>query len=173
MTKKIPLTQGLYALVDDKDFERVNQYKWYALKHGRTFYAVRHLTLRSAKESRETGLPRQALVRMHRFIMNAPDGVEVDHKDHNGLNNQIINLRFCMHEQNVLNQLPQVGKSSQYRGIYWNKQKGKWVTLIGYNEKRIYLGAFNAEEDAARAYDAKAKELFGEFAYSNLPGEVC
>ncbi len=165
--REIPLTRGKIALVDNDDFEKVNQYKWCAVKHKNTFYAVRAETLRSRQETRETGLPRQKMVYMHRFIMNTPEGVETDHINHNGLDNQKGNLRLCTTTQNLQNKVPCVG-TSEYKGVYWAKWAKKWMTRIQYEGKQVYLGYFDVEIDAAKAYDTKAKELFGPFAYPNF-----
>ncbi len=166
--KEILLTQGYVALVDDEDYERVNQFKWYALKWKNTFTAVRHKTILSRPDAKETGLPRQKLIYMHRFIMEAPDDKDVDHVNHNGLDNQKHNLRICTTTQNLGNQLPQHGKTSKYKGVYWHGATRKWMARIQYKREQIYLGLFAEEGKAAKAYDSKAKELFGEFAHTNF-----
>ena len=167
--REILLTRGQVALVDDEDYERVNQYKWYAMKHRKTFCAVRSETLRSRKEARETGLPRRRAVLMHRFIMDAPDNVMVDHMNHNGSDSRKENLRFCTASQNNMNQISCRGETSKYKGVCWFKQTKKWMAGIRYGGKGQYLGLFTNEIDAAKAYDKKAIELFGEFALINFP----
>jgi hypothetical protein len=157
--KQIPLTQGKFALVDDEDFEYLNQYKWCAVTKKRkdgnegTFYAITHPG-----------------IRMHRLIMNAPKELEVDHIDGDGLNNQKHNLRNCTRLQNVLNQKIQQTnkKTSKYRGVLWNGKRN-WRVQIQYKSKVYYLGYFVCEEEAARCWDKKAEELFGEFARLNFP----
>lgn len=156
-TKKIPLTQGQVALVDDEDFERTNALKWDAHKRqGGPFYAYRNKneTCRHGK--------------MHRFIMDAPDGMEIDHKDGNPLDNRKCNLRICSHAQNTRNQRHKKG-SSIYKGVYWDKKNEKWMASITFNYKTIWLGRHADEIEAAKVYDEKAKELFGEFARLNFP----
>lgn len=153
----IPLTQGLYALVDGKDYDWLMQRKWWAVKGGRSYYAVRQVG-----EKRKT-------IWMHREILNTPQGSFTDHINHNGLDNRKQNLRICTHSQNLRNQKLQQERTSKYKGVSWQKNCTMWVAFIGYKGKKIYLGAFDNEIEAAKKYDQKAKELFGEFAYTNFP----
>ncbi len=105
---------------------------------------------------------------MHRMIMGEPKGMFVDHIDGNSQNNRRSNLRICTPAQNLQNQRPK-GGTSRYKGVYFHKKDNKWMAKIGFNGKNTYLGLFEDEILAARAYDKKAKELFGEFAYLNFP----
>ncbi len=105
---------------------------------------------------------------MHRVIMNPPDDMVVDHIDSNGLNNRRTNLRVCTLLQNSYNRKT-IKASSQYKGVRWNKRKKRWVSSISPNGKFILIGYFKDELTAAKAYDEKAKEFFGEFAYLNFP----
>ena len=105
---------------------------------------------------------------MHRAIMNAPKGVMVDHIDRNGLYNRKRNLRLCSRRENSYNRRGNSRGSSQHKGVFWHNVCGKWMAGITYNGKFSYLGVYVSEKDAAKAYDEKAKELFGEFAYLNL-----
>jgi len=157
--KQIPLTQGKVALVDDVDFKELSKHKWCAYKRGSTFYAARNQPLGNGK--RKT-------IRMHRQIMDALGGVFTDHANHDGLDNQRSNLRSCTNSENQRNRLPQRGGTSEYKGVSWNKAKKKWVAGIQHNNKVIHLGCFNSEREAAKTYDKKAKELFGEFANPNF-----
>jgi len=156
MTKEIQLTQGKVAIVDDEDFNFINQWHWNARQINGHWYAKRG-------EAGKT-------IFMHRIIMNAPKGLEVDHIDGDGLNNLRENLRVCTHAENLRNQrLPRHNKSG-YKGVlpYIN---GKVRALIQLNGEKIFLGIFDNAEEAAHAYDAKAIELYGEFARLNFPNE--
>jgi HNH endonuclease len=158
--KTIPLTQGKVALVDDEDFNQLNQWKWHVSRDGsgKKFYALRYAYI--------TG--KRVTVHMHRLIMNAKEKLEVDHIDGDGLNNQRNNLRLCTHAENVRNyQLPKHNKSG-YKGVHWNKQQQKWRAAIKVNNKEITLGHFKNIMDAVAVRDQKARELHGEFANTNL-----
>lgn len=154
--RRIPLTQGLFALVDGKNYERLNRYKWYAWKGERTYYAARMV--------QQNG--KLTIIYMHREILGlyCGDGKETDHINHCGLDNREKNIRVCTHQQNAYNRkIPSTNKSG-YKGICWNKQSKKWQAQIGNNGIQLYLGCFNKKKDAIRARRRKALELFGEFA---------
>lgn len=157
--KEINLTQGMIALVDDEDFSELNKYKWYpsAYTKSKTTYAY---TCEGYF--------------MHRMVMGITDkGLVVDHIDHNGLNNQKNNLRIITQSQNMMNRSSlQTNNKSGYQGVCWDKRRNKWKSYIKINRKLINLGRFKDKEEAARAYDKKAKELFGEFCGNlNFPNE--
>lgn len=154
--KTIQLTQGQVALIDDEDFETLNQFKWCAHKDPNTFYAERVQT----KPIRKT-------IKMHRLIMSVPIGFEIDHKDGNGLNNQRNNLRICTRSENQMNRRKKENSSSIYKGVSFHKREGKWRAVIMINGKYIGLGDFDSEVEAAKAYNTKAIELFCEFANLN------
>lgn len=156
--KTIPLTQGKFALVDDEDFEQLNRFRWYCQKHGRSFRAMR--------TARISG--KRTTILMHRQILNAKTEQEIDHQDRNDLNNRKENLRFCTPQQNCANARKIINCSSQYKGVSWYKLYKKWYSTIQYNYKTIHLGLFDSEVEAAKTYDRKAKELFGEFACVNF-----
>ena len=151
----IPLTQGKFAIVDAEDYERLAQYKWYAVKKGHRFYAYR------TKDHKSIG--------MHRDVMNAAKGLVVDHIDGDGLNNCKSKLRVCTYAENTLNRWPRCNGRSRYKGLSWQKRTGKWEVRITKCGKRTYLGTFEDEIKAAMAYDRKAEVLFGQFAYLNFP----
>ena len=153
--RRIPLTKGKFAIVDADDYYRLTKYKWHAARGVNTSYA--------AANWRGKG------VIMHRVIMGAPDHLVVDHIDHNGLNNTKANLRLCTTSQNNRNCVPKKGTTSRYKGVVWNKERKKWRAAITFNKKAQLLGDFENEIDAAKAYDRKAAELFGEFACLNFP----
>lgn len=154
--RKIPLTQGKYAIVDPEDYEELAKYKWFAVNNDGRFYAVRSRKNRNVK--------------MHRVIIGAREDEIVDHINGNGLDNRNANVRFATSEQNSWNQRKQRSKSSsKYKGVSWEKKRKEWRARITLKGRLIHLGRFETEEGAARAYDAKAKELFGEFAWLNFP----
>jgi hypothetical protein len=159
--KKIPLTQGKFALVDDEDYEYLNEMSWHAWynKNGDSFYA-HHSTYRGRGES-------PGVVRMHRLIMKATNGkIKVDHIDGNTLNNQKHNLRMCESHQNNTNMLQlRSDNSTGYRGVskYFYNGKKKWTACLSVKGKKFRLGYFDSPESAAHAFDKAAKELYGEF----------
>ena len=155
--KLIPLTQGRFAIVDADDYDQLSQYKWYAIKTPKTYYAAR-----SSKRKN---------IRMHRLITSAPKGLFVDHIKHNGLDNRKTNLRLCTRRQNNRNRRP-CNKTSKYKGVCWNKHAKKFMASISIDGKNKTLGYFDDQVDAAKAYDKAAKKLFGEFAYLNFPKEI-
>ncbi len=159
--KKIPLTQGYFALVDDEDFAWLSKHKWQVSKFPNTDYAVRSKTIRYKKREK---------IQMHRLIvgLSIRDKQECDHIDGNGLNNQKNNLRVCSRQQNRHNSKSNKCSSSQYKGVAWHKQHKKWGANITINEKAISLGSFNDELQAARAYDLAAIYYFGDFANTNF-----
>lgn len=148
-------------LVDDEDYDYLMQWKWYLRKGKRTFYAVRG--------KRENGKYISHLI--HRFILKITDPkIIIDHKDHDGLNNQRANLRLVSCADNNKNQLSHANTTSQYLGVCIRKRKTliKWEANISCNKKFYYIGVYDDEKDAARAYDVRAKELFGNFANLNF-----
>ena len=162
--KFVQITQNKFAIVDDEDFERINQYKWHATKAGNTYYAS-HSTWNSSRK-------RKSAIFMHRIILRAPKGMCVDHINGNGLDNRKINLRLCTAQQNSQYRPHHNLGSSQYHGVHWHKKKKRWQSLIETKGKCTFIGLFKTEEGAALAYDKKAKELFGEFATQNFSGGV-
>jgi hypothetical protein len=156
--KRIPLTQGKYAIVDDEDFEWLNKWKWCALINKYTWYACRWIQIEKN---------RGKIIFMHRLIMNTPEGMHTDHKNHKGYDNRKYNLRICTQTQNLQNRAIQKGHS-RYKGLYLNENRSKWRGQIRCNGKKHCLGTFKNEIDAAKAYDKKAIELFGEFANTNF-----
>jgi len=168
--KEITLTQGMVALVDDEDFEWLNQWKWCVNKKT---YAKRAIYKNGEIQ----------ILLMHRDIMNAQKGMQVDHIDHNCLNNQKSNLRLCNNSQNQMNCNTKGGKS-KYKGVVL-KIKNRSQTLkngkiktyyyskpfyaqITVNSKKKFLGYFKTEMQAAIAYDEAAVKYFGEFANLNF-----
>ena len=155
--KQIQLTQNKFALVDDIDFAELSKHKWCAVKIREVFYAKRSIGKRY----------NQKTIFMHRQILGAKKGQQIDHRNGNGLDNHKANLRFCTYSQNQQNQ-QKIRGISQNKGIHWNKEHKKWQAQITLNNHRKHLGYFDNENDAAIAYNRKAVELFGEFANPNL-----
>jgi hypothetical protein len=158
--KLIPLTQGQFAKVDDKDYEELSKYKWYAhwKSDTRSF---------SAWRGHYTGGNNKTIL-MHRVIMGAKQGEQVDHRNHDTLDNRRENLRICTNAENHANVRHKIGGSSVYKGCHWDKERKKWQAHIKRDGHIYHLGRFLDERDAAIAYDAKARELFGEFALTNF-----
>lgn len=155
--KIIWLTQGQFTLVDDGDYQKLIEFKWYALKRECGFYAVRNRT-------KEDGS--QTMVLMHREILNLKDSnIRGDHADHNGLNNQRYNLRVATHSENNANRKSAKNSSSKYLGVALKDKR--WIVQIQNNKNLIYIGTFGSEIDGAIAYNKKAIELHGEFANLN------
>jgi len=154
--KLIPLTKGYHAIVDDEDFECLSQVKWSLHESCGIRYAHR----------RDPVIGRH--VYMHREILNLGPGRKLiaDHINGNGLDNRRCNLRAVTPSQSIMNTRNQSGSVSRFKGVH--RERNKWRVVITMDRKKHNLGTFADEEDAARAYDAKARELFGEFARTNF-----
>lgn len=154
----ILLSQGRIAIVDDEDYTYLNQWNWVARKHRKQWYAVRTVK----KDGNNIN------VHMHREILKPPDGIPVDHINHNGLDNRRANLRLCTTQQNSQNKL-RSDNTSGYKGVCWDKEQKKWVVHITVNKKLVHLGRFTDITMAALTYDKAAIKYFGEFASLNFP----
>ncbi len=152
----IPLTQGQNAIVDDTDFVWLSQWNWCAHWSPETnsFYAMRGESNRA--------------IYMHRFILNCHSKTWGDHKNHDTLDNRRENLRNASPTQNHANRRIYSTSTSGFKGVSWNKNARKWMAYIKIEKRRKYLGLFTSANEAARAYDAEAKDLFGEFAHLNF-----
>jgi hypothetical protein len=163
--KDIQLSQGKVALVDDDDFEWLNQWKWTLSKENHTCYAIR-------KESRTLNNGKQKTLLMHRVILEMSDThKKVDHIDRNGLNNQKSNLRTVNDSQSSHNRGSFKVSTSKYKGVSFSKNKydrKKWIAKFTKNGKGIFIGRFFTEEEAALAYNKRVVEENGEFAYVNI-----
>lgn len=153
----VPLTQGLVARIDAADAPRVLAYRWHPLR------------LRPGQVYAQ-GWVDGRKVYMHRFILEAPAGAQVDHRDHDGLHNVRANLRLCTHVQNrqYVRGKPQGVHTSQYLGVSWSTRDRKWVAYIRVDKRPRYLGRFTDEAAAARAHDTAAREHYGQFATCNF-----
>ena len=147
MAKKIELTQGKFAIVDDGDFERLNQHKWSAQKGRNTYYAIRGV--------RENGKHKR--IYMHIEILGKKNGLQIDHINGNGIDNRRTNLRHVTSRQNRQNL--HINKSSKYPGVYFDNYRLKWVSGIRVNGKHKNLGRFNNEIDAFNRYRIAVMEL--------------
>jgi len=163
--KLLPLSQNKFAIVDAEDYDRLNNYKWCVSKTRHTNYAIRRTKGKKVNGKRV----KRKTILMHRFITSAPRHLVVDHINHNGLDNRKANLRLCTRAQNCYNRRSLRNKSSKYKGVTWDKGRKLFIVHIRHNGKRYYLGRFKSEIKAAKAYDKKAKELFGKFAFLNFP----
>lgn len=153
--KKIALTQGFFARVDDDDYKTLSKHKWFVIVRGDKKYAVR--------ATKKGGV--HNVIFMHRQIFGFPDE-RINYEDGDTLNNTRENLRFCTHSQHCANSKMYDSNTSGYRGV--TKVKNKYFVA---QIKGKHIGLFHTPELAARAYDQKAKELFGEFANLNFPNE--
>lgn len=155
--KEIPLSNGQLAKVDDEDFEFLSKFFWHV--SGKRFRGYAAINSHDADGNKTSTL-------MHKLILDAP---EVDHRNGDTLDNQRHNLRPCTRQQNCFNMAPRLHAVSRYKGVHQHKPSLRWRAQLTLDYKKIHLGYFPSEEAAARAYDAKAKELFGEFARLNFP----
>lgn len=168
--KEIQLTQGKVALVDDEEYERVSKHKWYAKKGNSTYYAACNIYNKETRKQKHTLL--------HRFILNIKEtSIEVDHINHNGLDNRKLNLRETTPQQNSRNRRMNKIKNGRYKGVYRHTYRSKkdgsflhyrYLAKIGYNGAEINIGLFHTDTEAAIAYNKKAIELHGEFAHINI-----
>jgi len=146
--KQIPLTQGQFAIVDDADYEWLNQWKWYAHKNYNTFYAVRKSKTVNGKRD---------LIRMHIEIIGKKEGLITDHINGDGLDNQRHNLRHVTYRQNQQNLHAE--RSSRFPGVGWFKATGKWRGRVRIGGRLKHLGYFVSETDAFKAYCNAINEL--------------
>lgn len=161
--KEIVLKSGHIAIVDDDDYETVSAHKWHAnvkLRSDGTIRDIYAITNIKTDEGKKTTL------KIHRLIMRTSKGVDIDHIDGNGLNNQRNNLRECSRSENNCNQHRFRGVS-KLKGVCWSKYHKRWKAQIRFGTVNTHIGYFASELDAARAYDAAALKYFGVFARIN------
>lgn len=154
--RRLPLTQGQVALIDDVDWERVSQFRWHAVWVYNTYYAA---TTADGKR-----------LYLHRFLTDAPKGMEVDHINGDGLDNRRENLRLCRHRDNLRNVRRTIPSRSGYRGVI-PTASGKFAARCKHFGKLLYFGTFETAEEAARVRDIEVLRLHGEFAVLNFPRE--
>jgi hypothetical protein len=137
------------VVIDVEDYDMIKQFKWYS-------------------DTKTKMITNNQIGFLSRFIMGVSDPqLLVDHINHDRLDNRKENLRVCIHAENIRNQLTRSTNTSGYKGVTWHKKYKRWQAQIGYNGKVITIGRFKNKKDAALAYNKKALELFGEFAYLN------
>lgn len=154
--KELQLYTGEITLIDDEDYEWLSTYKLFISNKRYNYVSLSIKT--NGKWGRKD---------IHQLIMKTPKGMYTDHIDGNGLNNQKKNLRIVTNSQNCMNRISQKKTSSIYKGVSWHKKNNKWLSNICINKKRISIGYFDNEKDAAKAYNEKAKELFGKYVKLN------
>jgi hypothetical protein len=161
MAKTIRLPSGHEVLVDDRDYESLRLFPWNARRGRHTFYAV---------YKRPAGDGKYQLVAMHRVVARAEKGQLVDHVNGNGLDNRAANLRICTKRENNRNRQPNAKyRSSPYKGVTFTKDRLKqYRAQINIGGRSVMLGSFATEIEAAQAYDAAAREHYGEFARLNF-----
>ncbi len=166
------------VLYDAEDHDKVSNHKWRLRKDSPNrpdvFYVVATIGHPDGSwHTRPNGTrrKRQTTLLMHRLIMDAPKGMEVDHINGNSLDNRKSNLRICTRSQNQRNSGPLKNNTSGYKGVVRYHRIKKWAARIKHNSKSIHIGCYDDKEEAARARDKKAKELHGEYAYLNFPDE--
>lgn len=157
MVKQIALTQGKVSLVDDEDYKLVCAYSWQAARNGSSWRAM----CRTG-----SGIFKQTIY-MHRLIMRARKGQEIDHINGDALDNRKSNLRFCTRAENTRNRGTNKNNASGYKGVAWHSQVGRWRAYIVVDRKQKSLGLFDTPEQAARAYNEAALKMFGDYARLN------
>lgn len=159
--KEIKLTQGFVALVDDEDYDYLNQWKWFANRDkGTGSY--------NAGRNAPTVNGKRGMIRMHRQILGITDPkVHGDHINHNTLDNQRQNLRIANHSESMANRRSHKSSTSKYKGVCWSSWHKKWAVTIKENRKQKHLGYFENELEAALIYNKAAKKIYGGFAYLN------
>jgi hypothetical protein len=160
--RRIYLGEGKWAILEQPDYYRLRHYKWIVYGRGQSLYAFRFKFI---------GPNTTTMMSMHREIMKSTDGRSVDHRNCDSLDNRRNNLRFATHAENNYNRRKKKNATSQFLGICFDKRTKNWIGVAVHNGKRIWLGRFDSEIEAAKAYDEAAKKLFGEFARLNFPPE--
>jgi hypothetical protein len=160
--RRIYLGEGDWTLLDQDDFYKYGKFSWSLGGFKKNFYAVCGIKNKDGDFE---------LVRMHRLMMNPPPKRVVDHRNGDGLDNRRDNLRIATKAQNAFNNRKRKNATSKYLGVYFRKNTGKWVASIRYRRRKIRLGNFVNEIDAAKAYDRAAIKYRKEFARLNFPRE--
>jgi hypothetical protein len=164
-TIELELTQGQKALIDEVDLGRVLPYKWFAHRNKLGYCVMSHTD----------GIKRRSRTAyLHRFILDAPNSMCVDHINGNPLDNRRCNIRLATKQQNAMNQRRHSNnRSSRFKGVWWEARRNKWRAYIRAEGKIKHIGLFDREQDAARAYNLAALHYYGEFANLNQLCPVC
>lgn len=161
--KHLPLTKGKVAQVDDEDYYWLSQWNWFAVEINNIWYA---------KRSKKKGVLRSGEsfeIYLHRVVTRCTNkNMTVDHKDHDGLNNQKSNLRICTKAENNRSIRSRKNSSSIYLGVSWDKARNKWQVQYMFNGKKVFMKRYTNEIEAAKAYDTIALQYAGEFANLNF-----
>jgi len=158
----IRLAQPRYATVDPRDYKRLRGYEWFSRKGKNSFYARRHVPGCKGKK--------ESLIYLHQEIIEVPEGMVVDHINHDGMDNRRANLRAATYSQNLYHRKKRSGAMySKYKGVHWHNLHNRWAARITFEKKTIDLGYFRSEIEAAKAYDRAARKYHGEFASLNFP----
>ncbi|MGD0077289.1 MAG: AP2 domain-containing protein [Sedimentisphaerales bacterium] len=157
--RRIYLGEGEYTIVEPRDYYWLKNYNWYLGGNGKEFYVFRNV---------KVGRGKTKMVSMHRQIMGFPEGLLVDHRNNIPLDNRRANLRSATQSQNRQNRRKRENTSSRFIGVSFDKKSNKWKVKIKTEIKEVYLGRFDNEIDAAKAYDAAAKKYHREFAKLNF-----
>lgn len=150
----VPLTKGHFAIVDAEDADAVLRHSW-CFDNG---YAWAKINKRK--------------VALHVFLAQPDEGFWVDHISRNGLDNRRENLRVVSPQENAWNKPSLFGSTSRFKGVSWDASRGRWRAGIRINDKLKFLGRYNTEEEAARAYDAAVLEHAPDSAFLNFPREA-
>jgi len=153
--KKIKLTGGKYALVDDEDYPYLNRFKWGISAKG---YAYREV-----KRNKNSDW-----LAMHQLVIQGISGCVIIHRNQDTLDNRKCNLFNCGKNTLQHSNRKRVGLTSTYKGVHWDKQHNKWRASISYDKKKFNMGRYLSEKEAALVYNKKARVLYGEFAYQNI-----
>ena len=165
---EVPLTRGYVAVIDAADAEKVLAFRGHALVTATGVYAVGRPYPRLVRGARNSVKPPKVL--LHRFLLNASEsGVEIDHRDQDGLNNRRANLRPGTRRQNMCNKRKNHGATSKFKGVCWNRKDARWQAKIQRRGVTRYIGNFDSEAAAALAYDRAAYTYHGDFAVFNFP----
>jgi hypothetical protein len=157
----LPVSGKYLALVDDDDYKYLREFEWFRSGCGRHSYPYTSVRIGTLHYT----------ILLHRLVMGCRwgDGKIVDHRNHNVLDAQKSNLRFCKHGQNISNQMHKRGnKSSRFHGVYFHSHKRLWAAQLRHNNKQFNLGYFRDELAAAKRYDEAARAIHGEFASLNF-----